>query len=418
MSDLIVNLTDSTLDDTLKNASVPVLLDLWAPWCGPCLAVAPLLEKVANSTAGHLTVAKLDVEQYEHLMPRFRVRSIPTLLLFRNGSEISRKVGVDSLSDLNSWLRSQGIAVETAEETVLPVSYPWPSFYQDKALFDFLTGRLKAKAHAGEISHYNYPRPEGLTTSPFVMVGQESLDVFERVTALPKTLAKWLECFDYITPSQIDALIDALAIGKDYSTTPLRFVTHWLSNNNIPWQTLLEAPIAKLHQQWLTLANDYLAAKETPRQNWLSLQQQAVEFYQLCQNSRHFEMHLCALLSVLSPPPELNDDQIADVMINHWFECQIYLEKIKAGWSKEEIGMADVRWAWIEARLTEDIPEEKVQKMIDSLRQDWAAEAPEFTIFAQKEVAFFSEYPALVAKINQPFQALFLTLLQQAPDVI
>ncbi len=108
MSDLIINLTDSTLDDALNHAELPVLLDLWAPWCGPCLAIAPLLEKVAAATEGQLTVAKLDVQEFEHLLPRFRVRGIPTLLLFRNGSEVARKVGVESLSDLNGWLRSQG----------------------------------------------------------------------------------------------------------------------------------------------------------------------------------------------------------------------------------------------------------------------------------------------------------------------
>ena len=115
----------------------------------PVPAIAPLLEKVAAATEGQLTVAKLDVQEFEHLLPRFRVRGIPTLLLFRNGSEVARKVGVESLSDLNGWLRSQGIAIESEGEVVVPEVQPWPAFYRDEALLRFLTDRLRAKALAG-----------------------------------------------------------------------------------------------------------------------------------------------------------------------------------------------------------------------------------------------------------------------------
>lgn len=418
MSDLIVNFTDTTLHDGLNQASQPVLLDLWAPWCGPCLAMAPLLEKVAAATAGQLTVAKLNVEEYEHLMPRFRVRSIPTLLLFRNGSEVARKVGVESLSDLNSWLRAQGITIEAEGEVTLPVAQPWPSFYGDDALMGFLTGRLREKALAGEISHYNFPRPEYLLTAPYVLAGQESLEVFERVTGLPSVLALWLEYLDYVTPQQIEELTDALASGKDYGMVPLRLVTHWLSEDSLAWQNLLAPDIEGLRQQWLTLTHSYLNTQATPRQSWLTLQQQASNHYHQCQEDRAFEQNLCALISILSPPSALQDEQASSAVIHHWYECQEQLEKIKAGWSRGDLKMAARRWAWIEPQLTEDTPEEDVEDKIAVLREQWKLQAAEFATFAVKEQAFYVDFATRVPQLSQPFQAPFLQLLKQAPDAL
>jgi thioredoxin 1 len=88
----IVTLTDKNFQHQTKNRVV--LVDFWAAWCAPCRMMAPVLNDVASEITGNSQVAKVDVEQYQSLAQRFKVRSIPTLILFKNGNEINRFVGI------------------------------------------------------------------------------------------------------------------------------------------------------------------------------------------------------------------------------------------------------------------------------------------------------------------------------------
>ena len=84
---------DTAAFEAEANAAVPVLLDLWAPWCGPCRMVAPVLEEVAREHAGRLKVVKVNVDEEPQLSARFNARSIPTLVVLRDGREVDRIVG-------------------------------------------------------------------------------------------------------------------------------------------------------------------------------------------------------------------------------------------------------------------------------------------------------------------------------------
>ena len=88
-----VAVTDDSFADDVLAASLPVLVDFWATWCGPCRMVAPVLEEIANDKAGELTVAKLDVDANPVTARDFQVISIPTLILFRDGKPVKRIVG-------------------------------------------------------------------------------------------------------------------------------------------------------------------------------------------------------------------------------------------------------------------------------------------------------------------------------------
>lgn len=79
--------------DSIVNGSLPVLVDFWAPWCGPCRSLSPIVDEVADELAGKITVAKCNVDDNQDLAMKFGVMSIPTLVVFKNGEEIDRSVG-------------------------------------------------------------------------------------------------------------------------------------------------------------------------------------------------------------------------------------------------------------------------------------------------------------------------------------
>ena len=104
MSDLIKNVSDASFDADVIQSGQPVLVDYWAPWCGPCKMIAPILEEVAATYAGRLTVAKLNVDDNQETAAKYGIRGIPTLMLFKDGQAAATKVGALSKSQLTSFL--------------------------------------------------------------------------------------------------------------------------------------------------------------------------------------------------------------------------------------------------------------------------------------------------------------------------
>ncbi len=99
----IVQSSAGTFDEEIA-ASVLVLVDFWAPWCGPCRMVSPLVERLAHEHAGHLKVVKLNVDEAPAVAGRYGVQGIPLLMLIRDGAEVARQVGAVPLPQLQAWL--------------------------------------------------------------------------------------------------------------------------------------------------------------------------------------------------------------------------------------------------------------------------------------------------------------------------
>jgi thioredoxin 1 len=102
MSQDIQHLTSDNFKSTVDSSSVPLLVDFWAPWCGPCKAIAPVLEELAGEMAGKLSIGKIDVDENGAIAAQYNVRAIPTLILFKDGQVAEQFVGLVGKSDLKT----------------------------------------------------------------------------------------------------------------------------------------------------------------------------------------------------------------------------------------------------------------------------------------------------------------------------
>jgi thioredoxin 1 len=102
----IEHTSDAAFDTDVLKSDIPVLVDYWAEWCGPCKMIAPILDEVARDYDGRLRVVKLNVDDNQSVPARFGIRGIPTLMLFRNGAQVATKVGALSKSQLTAFLDS------------------------------------------------------------------------------------------------------------------------------------------------------------------------------------------------------------------------------------------------------------------------------------------------------------------------
>ena len=106
MSDAIVYVTDDSFEAEVLNSEKPVLVDYWADWCGPCKMIAPILDEIANEYDGKLKIAKLNIDDNPGTPPKYGIRGIPTLMLFKGGEVEATKVGALSKSQLTAFLDS------------------------------------------------------------------------------------------------------------------------------------------------------------------------------------------------------------------------------------------------------------------------------------------------------------------------
>jgi thioredoxin 1 len=105
MSHKIVHVSDATFDAEVLNSTIPVLVDFWAEWCGPCKMIAPILDEIATDYGGKLKVCKVDVDANPEIPQKFGIRGIPTLIMFKGGNAEATKVGALSKTQLTDFIQ-------------------------------------------------------------------------------------------------------------------------------------------------------------------------------------------------------------------------------------------------------------------------------------------------------------------------
>jgi thioredoxin 1 len=106
VSDNIIYVSDAEFENKVLQSDVPVLVDFWAEWCGPCKMIAPILDEIAGEYSGKIKIAKLNIDDNPATPPRYGIRGIPTLMLFKNGNVEATKVGAVSKSQLSAFIDS------------------------------------------------------------------------------------------------------------------------------------------------------------------------------------------------------------------------------------------------------------------------------------------------------------------------
>lgn len=409
-------LTDISFDPFLSAAHTPVLVDLWAPWCVPCRAMAPVIDKLAKDTAGKLAVAKLDVEKYPAIMERFGVRGIPTLLLFRGDGEPVRLVGAQTLGKLKTWLADQQVDVDAPPPAQHSEGLEWGSFYGDEELRQFIAGRVLAHAEAGALqTGLQSFWLDGKGTTSAAMVHQPDSQAFARVTGLPIALARLIDRYAYLTPEDVEGLFAVLQAGKDFRQAPLRFMHWWLGGENVLWAGYLrDEPLKQLLARWQALCAERLAGRETSPEAWAAVGELAAALIPAFgEPNRQLEKSIAIILRDLAPTPATTDEEKWNsITINmHWVLFQ-YLQ-ILDGWSDDDRATPNTRFAWFKEKERQSPTGKLTQDDIAALRNEWETTHP---AFIAKENAWHKNVEQLALPVNARMRQALNHILAGAPD--
>ena len=423
MSELILEITETSLEQDVLTATGPVLLDLWAPWCGPCRALAPVLKKLSSEYQGVLQIAKVDVEKYPDVQRRFGVRGIPTMILFRNGEEASRAIGSKSSEEMRRWLSREGVTaspeapLQTNSDLDMPRS---GAFHGDAELRDFLVARLGARALAGRVKASRMPFwIDGNGTISAALVGSADFSRFEGITGMPASFACALE-FGLNTdpsPEGLDALMDAIPLGADLRDVAPRLMLALFDGSMGDWPAIInDEALDSLRVRWLALLGRNLTGREVKREEWNALAG-ALEALRSADHApeRQVQDAVIDVLTALSPLPYPDDGA-------SWARGMLLLGKYllyvlaenRLGWKTEDYGLERFRDAWFTERQKREPEGAFTPETLELARGEWMQD---HGARQRRQDAFHGEFAQHMAPVNATVRACLTELLSRAPII-
>ncbi len=348
----------------------------------------PVLKQLSDDYSNNLKIVKVNLDDYSKISSELNVRSIPAFILFNNGKEIGRKLGVVSKADFITWLTVNGCQNDSGVPTYLYKHFDWPSFYNDQYVRGFFISQLTPV-------HESVDKAEKITDG---LVKQGNLlsdidydnDYLSRVFGLPDIFISLLSFLSFKEIDEINQLSKKISLGKDYSFIYLKVIRHWLLNE------VLESTIVKVSDQqqklirdWCKAITDVIDDKPLALSVWKNLESEASALKNNCPPGAALEYYLSAFIFDHSPPADVNLSQKTDpfsILSNCFYSLKYQLVH---NWTHREIfEVPRERTQWIRQKYTVDNDAGKDvynQEYNDSLFTDWAALSEENKSYSQKE---------------------------------
>lgn len=283
VTSLTVEVNEANFAAEVEQATVPVFVDFWAPWCGPCKALAPMFDKLAETYGGQIKFAKVNTDDNKELAKRLDVRGLPTLLLFRDGQVVERTSGAQSKSHFSNLL-DKYVATPVAMAAPSAPARSFRAFYGDAALRDEVVARVRGHIDGDRIVSYGGEGPLADAENQrysLMAAALESADVqrYEGTLGIPADAARIAETVHSLSMREVDVegekqyhlrgagsaypleWLRAIPLGADLGTLSSRFI-HWYltdlatdtylcGSTAIPEARELAQRVARLHERQL-----------------------------------------------------------------------------------------------------------------------------------------------------------------------
>ena len=323
----MTHFTDENPVQFLSQQQGFVLLDLWAPWCVPCKALEPVLDKLAADYASALKMIKVNIDNYNKISGELNVRSLPTLILFQDGREVARKNGRVGKADLENWLIQHGCQRDSGEPVYLHKSGDWLSFYNDQRVRDLFTRELRSLSE--RYRHSREVTVGEVTAGNLLYAIDYGNNYLSRVFGLPETFLHFFAFLSFQEAGEINQLAENIKAGKDYSLIPLRSIRQWLQEELLKSLCIdISHPLQKLTGAWCQAAGEVIDGKPVLLSAWQDIASEATVCQDKCPPGRQAESLLASFLFRHSPPLTVdNGSQIADFsrVSYTFYECQYLL---------------------------------------------------------------------------------------------